>query len=67
MTNTGWICPRCGNVYAPFWFSCDKCNQENKSKQSLPSMHDECDHDWKIWNVSNLKAEHRCQKCGEIK
>lgn len=30
MTNTGWICPRCQNVYAPFWFSCEKCNKEPK-------------------------------------
>ena len=22
----GWICPKCGNVYAPFQFECIRCN-----------------------------------------
>ena len=24
--STGWICPKCGRVYAPFVFECTKCN-----------------------------------------
>lgn len=23
---TGWICPKCGSVYAPFVAECDMCN-----------------------------------------
>ena len=24
--STGWQCPRCGRVYAPFVAECEKCN-----------------------------------------
>lgn len=27
MTKTGWICPKCGSVYAPWMFECRKCNK----------------------------------------
>lgn len=27
MTSTGWICPKCGRVYAPFWGQCTVCNE----------------------------------------
>lgn len=23
---TGWVCPKCGNVYNPTWPSCSRCN-----------------------------------------
>ena len=26
MKNTGWICPKCGRVYAPFIMECSNCN-----------------------------------------
>lgn len=26
MKNTGWICPKCGRVYAPFVMECSNCN-----------------------------------------
>ena len=29
--NNGWICPKCGRVYAPFIPECHHCNRENKS------------------------------------
>lgn len=34
---TGWICPRCGKVYAPYIMECIKCNnkvimEQNTSK-----------------------------------
>lgn len=36
-TPIGWICPKCGRVYAPFVLYCDHCNniaiiEQNKSK-----------------------------------
>ncbi len=27
MSNNGWICPKCGNVYAPFMMECKSCNK----------------------------------------
>lgn len=24
--NTGWICPKCGRVFAPTWYTCSYCN-----------------------------------------
>lgn len=29
--NNGWICPKCGRVYAPFIPECQYCNKEVKS------------------------------------
>lgn len=28
--NSGWICPKCGRVYAPYVFECTHCNKEIK-------------------------------------
>lgn len=22
----GWVCPKCGHVYAPSWYECTNCN-----------------------------------------
>lgn len=30
MNNNGWICPKCGRVYAPYVFECHYCNKEIK-------------------------------------
>lgn len=27
-TNNGWICPKCGRVYAPYIAECQHCNKE---------------------------------------
>ena len=42
--NTGWICPKCGRVYAPFMRECTHCNN-NEIKQdfgliTLPQLQD---------------------------
>ncbi len=29
--NNGWICPKCGRVYAPYIAECQHCNKEVKS------------------------------------
>lgn len=26
LINDGWRCPKCGNIYAPFWYECANCN-----------------------------------------
>lgn len=30
----GWICPKCGRVYAPTWPCCTHCNQEDKLEKT---------------------------------
>lgn len=30
MNNNGWICPKCGRVYAPYIPECQYCNKEIK-------------------------------------
>ena len=25
---SGWICPKCGSVYGPSVYKCDKCNEK---------------------------------------
>lgn len=27
MANSGWICPKCSHVYAPFMMECQNCNR----------------------------------------
>lgn len=42
MNSQGWICPKCGNVHAPFVIGCGDCN---KSPQKDPNQFvptDEC-------------------------
>jgi len=36
MNNSGWICPRCQNVYAPYIMDCRKCN--DYKKEEFPKM-----------------------------
>ena len=31
---TGWICPKCGRVYAPFVLYCDYCNNKSIIEQN---------------------------------
>ena len=33
--NTGWICPKCGRVYAPLQFQCLLCNQAINNNNSI--------------------------------
>ncbi len=47
MTNSsGWVCPKCGNVYAPCMMECKNCNDNKLPKwpSSFP-------------NVPNVKPE----------
>ena len=33
----GWICPKCGNVYAPWVCECDNCNQKKQGVNNSTS------------------------------
>lgn len=41
-TNMGWICPKCGKVYASYIPSCTKCTQVEKPapRPKLPEYND---------------------------
>lgn len=32
----GWICPKCGNVYAPWVSECDNCNKQKQEVIKTP-------------------------------
>lgn len=32
----GWICPKCGCVYAPTWYQCQPCNTAPKAADTPP-------------------------------
>lgn len=38
MKNTGWICPKCGRVYAPFILECAKCNNTTLETSVCPEI-----------------------------
>lgn len=31
----GWICPKCGNVYAPFIPYCEDCNRKKEAGKKI--------------------------------
>jgi len=33
---TGWICPKCGNVYGPHVQACAACNSQNRPVETHP-------------------------------
>ena len=37
----GWICPKCGSVWAPFVSGCHNCNAGASSTSTIPSLYDE--------------------------
>lgn len=37
-SNSGWICPKCGDVYAPYVQGCLKCNKKDEPN-SLEKLH----------------------------
>ena len=37
----GWVCPRCGNVYAPWVWQCDRCN----ATRNVPFVSGVCSND----------------------
>lgn len=47
-SNSGWICPKCGDVYAPYVQGCIKCN-----KNETNIMKD----------YSTNLQDYRCNKC----
>lgn len=35
---TGWICPKCGRVMAPFAFECSYCNREPEYRTDIATI-----------------------------
>lgn len=73
--NTGWICPKCEDVYAPYVQGCLKCNKkdESTSLQKLNEMYNQrctnCNeiisnldkHDCKLWRKKSIEQwPHDC-------
>ncbi len=38
--NTGWVCPKCGNVYSPFVNKCPNCSVNNNDKADMEDSTD---------------------------
>ena len=56
--NSGWQCPKCGAVWAPFVHQCARCNAPAvQQSATVPS----CAHEW-IKDTAGT----RCWKCGMI-
>lgn len=32
----GWVCPKCGSVYAPSWYECVRCKPKGSSNWTPP-------------------------------
>lgn len=60
---TGWLCPRCGNINAPFIYVCS-CDSSymNISEDSAPRK-EFCEHEWECIGVSTVGTSYRCKKC----
>lgn len=38
----GWVCPKCGRVWAPGWLACGPCNAEvDRARVAAPDMGNE--------------------------
>jgi len=54
--NEGWICPKCGNVYAPVMMECNKCNvtrHQNQDKdliKNIDRLKEKCNYYTTSWN-----------------
>lgn len=66
MTNSGWQCPICNAVFAPFVSECKHC----KRKEEYPELVKldttvNCTHDWQI--LCLMPPQVQCKKCHETK
>lgn len=57
---TGWICPKCGKVHAP-WVS--ECNCNGTTTVTSNS----CPHSWQSIGQSTAGSIYRCELCGMVK
>lgn len=51
-SNQGWICPKCGRVYAPWVPSCDTCNKQSLINQNTAPSSNQS-------SIGNQMAEER--------
>lgn len=64
--NTGWICPRCGKVHAPFVPSCD-CNESVSTTGTTgtsSNQSNKCPHSWQFTGQSTVGDHYTCEYCG---
>lgn len=60
--NTGWLCPRCGRINAPFVCHCD-CQEEFRSNITTG----ECNHQWELSGMNTGGSHYTCKLCGAHK
>lgn len=60
---TGWICPKCGKVYAPWVSSCDCSTSVSTTLTSVSK----CKHSWLPSGMSTAGNIYTCEFCGAHK
>ena len=64
--NNGWVCPKCGAVWAPYVRECYKCNAYTLGH---PFKVEVCDHMWVNEPNADTTTQgfiKRCAKCGAV-
>lgn len=55
---TGWVCPKCGRVHAPWVANCECTNMSTYACVST------CEHDWECTGATTTGVHYVCRKCG---
>ena len=65
MKNTGWICPKCGRVYAPFVMECSNCNN-NEIKPDPCIITPPWSQDYSKYKSEVTTDTYKCDKNGTL-
>lgn len=74
----GWLCPRCGQINAPFMAFCSCKAEDFETKNyDVPKEDSEsstecnsgenCDHYWECIGMDTAGSLYRCRYCNELK